>query len=113
MCVLPMAGVRSTGPIWHELHWHRAAGLHCFVPSRHYERWQVAALPAFVSVNANHFIERLRCCSAVAALLAQKNAIANWDELAAGLGLVGWTVTDPVCSWTGVECTENGAIVRM
>lgn len=45
-------------------------------------------------------------------LIAQRNAITNWEEYAAANNITGW-VTDnsvPVCLWTGVTCNPEGRI---
>lgn len=41
---------------------------------------------------------------AVAALLAQRRAISNWDAFAAANTINGWDAATPVCSWTGIVC---------
>lgn len=51
--------------------------------------------------------------SAVAALLAQRQAISNWDKVVSGLELDGWNESVQVCSWTGVGCTDNGSIISV
>lgn len=45
---------------------------------------------------------------AVAALLAQRDAISNFGEFAAANVLTGWQEGVPLCSWTGVVCNEAG-----
>lgn len=50
---------------------------------------------------------------AVSALLAQKNAIKNWEQVTASLDLVGWVESVPVCEWSGVGCTDNGSIITV
>ncbi|KAI7838908.1 hypothetical protein COHA_007314 [Chlorella ohadii] len=44
---------------------------------------------------------------AVAALLAQRQAINNWDAFAASNSVIGWDTATPVCSWTGIVCKAN------
>ena len=49
-----------------------------------------------------------------AALLAQRDAIANWAAFAAANNVSGWAVPGPpVCNWTGVSCTPGGSVVRL
>ncbi|PRW32608.1 rRNA methyltransferase mitochondrial [Chlorella sorokiniana] len=43
----------------------------------------------------------------VAALLAQRRAISNWDAFAAANSITGWDATTPVCDWTGIACKAN------
>ena len=50
---------------------------------------------------------------AVAALLAQKQAITNWDNVTSSLGLTGWNSSVPVCEWYGIACSESGAIISL
>lgn len=48
------------------------------------------------------------------ALLAQRDAITNWEAFAAANNMEGWKETTPdVCSWTGVNCTANGTLYRL
>lgn len=46
------------------------------------------------------------------ALLAQRDAVTNWEEFAAANRLQGWTAEDAasVCSWTGIDCSEWGKL---
>lgn len=51
---------------------------------------------------------------AAAALLAQRDAITNWGELAAANNITGWSAeaAAELCSgWTGVECDVEGGNV--
>ena len=40
----------------------------------------------------------------MAALLAQRQAISNWDAFAAANNIAGWDAATPVCNWTGIVC---------
>ncbi|KAL4857927.1 Serine/threonine-protein kinase CTR1 [Chlorella vulgaris] len=40
-------------------------------------------------------------------LLAQRNAITNWEAFAFANKISGWDLNTPVCEWTGITC--NGA----
>lgn len=48
-------------------------------------------------------------------LLSQRWAVTNWDEYYLANNYVGWVDdnTVPVCTWTGVYCSPNGAIEEL
>lgn len=45
-----------------------------------------------------------------ASLLAQREAIANWDKFAEQTGITGWDNTTAVCAWTGIECLGSTSL---
>ena len=47
------------------------------------------------------------------ALLAQRDAISNWDEFSAANDISGWNSTTDVCDWTLIYCTPEGAITEV
>jgi hypothetical protein len=49
----------------------------------------------------------------VLALLAQKAAVKNWGQVMGPLGLTGWTTDVPVCEWSGITCSESGAVTAL
>ncbi|PRW57887.1 water chloroplastic isoform A [Chlorella sorokiniana] len=46
---------------------------------------------------------------AVAALLAQRDAVRNWEAFKSDNAITGWTNASDVCAWTGITCLD-GAI---
>lgn len=48
------------------------------------------------------------------ALLAQRDAITNWQAFSDANAVVGWDEAVPnVCSWSGVNCTTDGTVYRL
>lgn len=63
------------------------------------------ALPLPPAMHAPPSCEPLSAnAPAVAALLAQRRAITNWDAFAAANSITGWDAATPVCDWTGTVC---------
>lgn len=48
------------------------------------------------------------------ALLAQRDAITNWEAFSQANSIVGWSESEPnVCKWSGVNCTADGTVYRL
>ncbi|PSC69547.1 5-oxoprolinase isoform B [Micractinium conductrix] len=59
-----------------------------------------ATLPTPVSTDAT-------------ALLAQKQAITNWEDFAQGNNITGWNASVDVCTWSRVQCSNNSRVVSV
>lgn len=52
--------------------------------------------------------------AAVPALLAQRDAITNWEAFAQGNGIIGFNESTPVCDWKpAIECSADGGGYRL
>lgn len=74
--------------------------------------WLPACLLAWMADSVHH----VPCAPfAVTALLAQRDAITNWDQFAVANNISGWTLESAasVCSWTGVSCNGAGEVSRL
>ncbi|PSC69697.1 Serine threonine-kinase CTR1 isoform A [Micractinium conductrix] len=49
----------------------------------------------------------------VASLLALRRSVSNWDAYSKGNKIAGWNESMPVCKWTGVTCSQEGAILAV
>lgn len=91
---------RSPGHAGHALFSLAALALLAAAPLAH------AAPSTAVGTNTDASIRK--------ALLAQRDAITNWEAFAAANDMEGWNEsTQDVCSWTGVNCTTNGTVYRL
>lgn len=43
-------------------------------------------------------------------LLAQRDAITNWDKFAEQAGIMGWDNTTAVCAWSGIVCLGGSSL---
>ena len=46
-------------------------------------------------------------------LLIFRSSIENWDAYAQANNIQGWRVEVPVCTWTGISCTDTGDIASL
>ena len=45
-----------------------------------------------------------------AVLLEQKQAFTNWERFATANNVSGWDGAAPLCSWSGVECSDGASL---
>jgi len=50
---------------------------------------------------------------AVQILLIFRSSIENWSEYQQANSIQGWTNDVPVCTWTGISCTDTGDIASL
>ncbi len=51
--------------------------------------------------------------AAVPWLLAQRDAISNWEEFSSRINILGWDKTTPLCNWTCIECNSSAGTYKM
>lgn len=50
----------------------------------------------------------------LAALLAQKAAIVNWQEYSSANNITGWDESEAVCTWIGITCNDaNTSVISL
>jgi hypothetical protein len=65
---------------------------------------QTHLLPQFYFLNS---------LSAVQILLIFRSSIENWAEYAQANKIQGWSNAIPVCTWSGISCTDTGDIASL